>query len=65
MGLFCFELYGIRKFTYIIYASTQLEKQMEDVKGQFAIRSPGILGFINELGCAGIIYLAVLAVWIF
>jgi len=65
LGLFCFELYGIRKCTCLIDTGRELEEQMGEVKGQFATRPPGILGFINEPLAAGIIYPAVLAVWFF
>ncbi|MGZ8157281.1 MAG: hypothetical protein ACXWT1_04550 [Methylobacter sp.] len=63
LGLFFFELYGIRKCTCLIVAGEALEKEMVDIKGQFTTRPPGILGFINEPFAAGIIYPAVLAAW--
>lgn len=63
LGLFFFELYGIRKCTYLINVGEYLEREMSDVKGQFATRPHGILGFINEPFAAGIIYPAVLAAW--
>lgn len=63
LGLFCFELYGIRKCTSLIRTGTQLEKQLGDIKGQFTTRPDGVLGFIDEPFAAGIIYPAVLAAW--
>jgi len=63
LGLFCFELYGVRKCSNLISTGKALEKQMSDIKGQFFTRPPGILGFINEPFAAGIIYPAVLAAW--
>ena len=63
LGLFFFELYGIRKCHYLIKVGDYLESQMGGLKGQFVTRPPGILGFISEPLASGIIYPAVLAAW--
>ena len=65
LGLFFFELYGIKKCTFLIEAGKELEEQMGQIKGQFTTRPTGVLGFINEPLAAGIIYPAVLAAWSF
>ena len=70
-GLFCFELFGIKKCTQLINDGKAIEKiisiQAEDDKkkklGQFDRRPDGVAGFINEPFAAGIIYPAVLAAW--
>lgn len=63
-GLFCFELYGIKKCTHLIEAGEQIEKLM-NIDGQFRKRPGGVAGFINEPFASGIIYPAVLAAWMF
>ena len=63
LGLFFFELYGIKKCTYLIRAGRKLEEKLGNIEGQFIRRAPGILGFIAEPMAAGIIYSAVLAAW--
>jgi hypothetical protein len=65
LGLFFFELYGIKKCTFLIGAGKALEAQMGQIKGQFTTRPDGVLGFISEPLAAGIIYPAVLAAWSF
>ena len=74
LGLYCYELYGIRKCTALICLGERLEKALE-IKGQFTMRPDGILhGYfgekfnfieINEPFAAGIIYPAVMAAWTF
>ena len=71
LGLFCFELFGIKKCTRLIVNGKAIEKlislQSKDEKdknlGQFDRRPNGVLGFIAEPFAAGIIYPAVLAAW--
>ncbi len=67
LGLFIFELYGIRKCTYLIKAGNELEKKLlKDEKttiGQFSEHSLGALKYIYEPTAAGIIYSTVLAAW--
>ncbi len=63
-GLFCYELYGIKKCTHLILAGIRIEEQL-DIDGQFLKRPAGVAGFINEPFAAGIIYPAVGAAWTF
>ena len=66
LGLFCFELYGIRKCTCLIVTGRYLEQKLDDIPGQFSERPPGVFfGLINEPFAAGIIYPAVMAAWTF
>lgn len=67
LGLFLFELHGIKKCTHLIEAGKKLEENLGIAKeeGQFRERPLGIFGFINEPFAAGIIYPAVLAAWVF
>jgi len=64
LGLFFYELYGIRKCTYLIEVGKCLERKL-GMSGQFEHRAPGIGGLISEPFAAGIIYPAVLAAWTF
>lgn len=64
LGLFFFELYGIKKCTCLIRAGVQLEINLGIENGQFNHRPPGVAGFINEPIASGVIYPAVLAVWV-
>jgi hypothetical protein len=63
LGLFFYEIYGIRKCADLIYAGQQLEGHMNLV-GPFRSRKNTALGFINEPVAAGIIYSGVLAAWV-
>jgi len=71
LGLFCFELFGIKKCAQLITDGKTIEKiisiKYEDGKGkylgQFDRRPGDIVGFINEPFAAGIIYPAVIAAW--
>jgi hypothetical protein len=65
LGLFFYELYGIKKCTYLIRAGKALEHDLKIQNGQFTQRPPGVAIFINEPLAAGIIYPAVLAAWTF
>jgi hypothetical protein len=65
LGLFFYELYGIKKCTDLICAGRQLEENLDVKDGQFKKRPFGVLGFINEPFAAYVIYSAVLAAWIF
>lgn len=64
LGLFSYEIYGIRKCHALINAGKQLERSMR-ITGQFRKRPRSVLGFINESFAAGVIYPAVLAGWMF
>lgn len=63
LGLFFFEIYGIRRCTYLIFAGEYLECELGMKHGQFRDRPPPVLGFIAEPMAAGVIYPAVMAAW--
>jgi hypothetical protein len=65
LGLFFFEIYGIRKCTWLVVVVAHLESELGSKHGQFSDRPSGILGVINEPLAAGVIYPAVLAAWTF
>jgi hypothetical protein len=69
LGLFAFEIYGIKKCACIISAGIFMEKKM-GIPGQFrnrprAVKMPIHYLDINEPLASGIIYPAVLAAWTF
>ncbi len=64
LGLFAYEIYGIKKCGALIVAGKQMESQL-GIEGQFTSRPRGVLRDINEPFAAGIIYPAVLAAWAF
>jgi hypothetical protein len=64
LGLFFYEIYGIKKCHNLIKAGQQLEGQM-GIRGQFKERPREVARFINEPFAAGVIYPAVLAAWMF
>lgn len=64
LGLFCYELYGIKKCHHLIEAGQYIEGQLS-IPGQFLNRPRAVAGWINEPFAAGIIYPAVLAAWMF
>lgn len=65
LGLFFYELYGIKKCGSLIRAGRELEEKLKIGNGQFIQRPHGVLGLINEPFAAGVIYPAVLAAWTF
>lgn len=66
LGLFFYELYGIKKCTRLIRVGKELEEKVLEVSnGQFATRPPGVALLINEPFAASLIYPAVLAAWTF
>jgi hypothetical protein len=65
LGLFTYEIYGIRKCGALITAGKQLERLLGVEHGQFIKRPREVAGLINEPFAAGIIYPAVLAAWIY
>jgi hypothetical protein len=65
LGLFFYELYGIKKCTHLIRAGIELENDLKIKSGQFTKRPPGVAKLINEPLAAGVIYPAVLAAWTF
>jgi hypothetical protein len=74
IGLFIFEIYGIRRCTHLIVFGGWLEKQMH-VEGQFTHRPLGLRAwdkppagmsqFVSEPLASGIIYSAVIGAWTF
>lgn len=65
LGLFFYELYGIKKCTHLIRAGIKLEEKLNINDGQFGKRPLGVLGLINEPFASGVIYPAVLAAWMY
>ena|SRR2546425_459832 len=65
LGLFFYELYGIKKCTHLIRAGIDLENDLRINSGQFTKRPPGVALLINEPLAAGVIYPAVLGAWTF
>jgi hypothetical protein len=65
LGLFFFELYGIKKCTHLIRAGKEIEEELDVGSGQFSRRPHGVAGVINEPLASGVIYPAVLAAWTF
>ena len=65
LGLFFFELYGIKKCTHLIRAGIKLEEELTVNDGQFTKRPPGVALLINEPLASGVIYPAVLGAWTF
>lgn len=65
LGLFFYEIYGIKKCGRLIRVGKYLEEKKLRIDGQFKSRPREVAGLINEPFAAGIIYPAVLAAWIF
>jgi hypothetical protein len=67
LGLFFYELYGIKKCHALINAGEALETELgfDGQDGQFTKRPREVAGLINEPFAAGVIYPAVLAAWTF
>jgi hypothetical protein len=66
LGLFCYEVYGIKKCHALIKAGRDLEVERLSIgKGQFEKRPREVARLINEPFAAGVIYPAVLAAWTF
>jgi hypothetical protein len=63
LGLFSYEIYGIRKCHALILAGTALEKDLGLKAGQFIDRPRAVFGLVNEPFAASIIYPAVIAAW--
>lgn len=64
LGLFLYEIYGIRKCGALINAGKQLESTL-GVEGQFVHRPREVAHLIAEPFAAGVIYPAVLAAWMY
>jgi hypothetical protein len=65
LGLFFYEIYGIRKCHALINAGKKIECSLGITDGQFIKRPRNVLYLINEPFAAGIIYPVVLAAWMF
>jgi hypothetical protein len=65
LGLFCYEIYGIRKCHALINAGRGLEILLGIEDGQFRRRPRGVAYLINEPFAAGLIYPAAMAAWMF
>jgi hypothetical protein len=65
LGLFAFELYGIKKCCALIQAGKRMEESLKITNGQFTKRPQNIAGIINEPFASGVIYSAALAAWSF
>ena len=63
LGLFFYEIYGIRRCTYLIFVGAYIESKSDVQHGQFRDRPPAVLGFIAEPMASGIVYPAVMAAW--
>lgn len=64
LGLFAFELYGIKRCHYLIRTGQRLEAKLR-VDGQFLNRPQELVGFISEPLASGFIYSASMAAWLF
>lgn len=64
LGLFSYEIYGIKKCGALIWAGCKMEYSLH-LKGQFKRRPQNALYLINEPFAAGVIYPTVLAGWAF
>jgi len=65
LGLFAFEIFGIKKCAALIRAGQDIEALMHIEHGQFTRRPQNIAYIINEPFAAGVIYPTVLAAWTF
>ena len=65
LGLFLYEIYGIKKCCALIQAGIRMEESMGITNGQFTSRPQNVARVINEPFAAGVIYPAVLAAWVF
>jgi hypothetical protein len=64
VGLFAYELFGIKKCHYLLEAGARLEVAL-GVKGQFTSRPQALLGIVNEPFATALIYPASMAAWVF
>ena len=65
LGLFTYEIYGIRKCHALIEVGKPMEAALDLVSGQFTEQPRSVLGHINEPFAAAVIYPAVIAAWIY
>jgi hypothetical protein len=64
LGLFTYELFGIKRCHYLIAAGRRLEARL-GIRGQFRSRPQYMAGFLNEPFASSIIYPASMAAWLF
>jgi hypothetical protein len=64
LGLFTYELFGIKRCHYLIGAGRRLEARL-GIRGQFRSRPQYVAGFLNEPFASSIIYPASMAAWLF
>jgi hypothetical protein len=64
IGLFAYELFGIKKCHYLISAGSRLERELEEL-GQFRARPRELAGIINETFASAVIYPASMAAWLY
>jgi hypothetical protein len=64
LGLFAYELFGIKRCHYLIETGQRLEFQL-GVRGQFRSRPSRLLGIVIEPGASALIYPASMAAWLF
>jgi hypothetical protein len=64
LGLFAFELFGIKKCHYLIEAGRRLERDL-GVRGQFRCRPFDAAGFVNEPIASSVVYPVSMAAWLF
>jgi hypothetical protein len=65
VGLFSFEIYGIKKCHAVIRAGKWLENFLHVSSGQFNTRPQNVISIVNEPFAAGVIYPAVFAAWMY
>lgn len=63
LGLFLYEVYGIKKCGALIKAGQHIEESLHMNNGQFSERPQNVARLINEVFAAGVIYPVVLAAW--
>jgi len=65
LGLFAYEIYGIKKCGALIKAGQRAETMLNVKSGQFQSRPQNVARVVNEPFAAGVIYPAALAAWTF
>ena len=65
LGLFSYEIFGIKKCGALIKAGRDLEASLQIENGQFVNRPQNVAYLINEPFAAAVIYPTVLAAWTF
>jgi hypothetical protein len=64
LGLFCYELFGIKKCHYLILTGKKLETDLQ-ITGQFRSRPPNVARYVAEPFASSIIYPTSMASWLF